>query len=137
MTLSDGSITSRPAIIAAAARIFPAPKTPLMGQSVLPSKIDCTNAVSTAVTVRVCHQWPNGLEQGTFCFSQPFVRSRCARSTQGKSEQLHRRRRCEIFCLKAAWLYVSIVRAVALLSALTKQHTMQRFLYWWQLYTPR
>ena len=48
MTLSAGSITSKPAIIAAAGRAFPAPKTLLMGQSVLPSKMDCTNAVSTA-----------------------------------------------------------------------------------------
>ena len=40
------------------------------------------------------------------------------------------------FCLMAAWLYVSIVRAVALLSALTKQHEMQRILHRWQLYRP-
>ena len=48
MTLSVGSITSKPPIIAAAARVFPPPKTPLMGQSVLPSKMDCANEVSTA-----------------------------------------------------------------------------------------
>ena len=40
------------------------------------------------------------------------------------------------FCLMAAWLYVSIVRAVALLLALTKQHEMQRILHRWQLYRP-
>ena len=37
MIVKDGSITSRPAIMAAAERVLPAPKTPLMGQSVLPS----------------------------------------------------------------------------------------------------
>ena len=31
---------SKSAIMAAAARVFPAPKTPLMGQSVRPSKMD-------------------------------------------------------------------------------------------------
>ena len=35
MTFKVGSITSKPAIMAAAARVFPAPNTPLMGQSVL------------------------------------------------------------------------------------------------------
>ena len=48
MTFSVGSITNNPAIMAAAARVFPAPKTPLMGQSVRPSKMDWTNTVSTA-----------------------------------------------------------------------------------------
>ena len=48
MTFSVGSITNKPAIMAAAARVFPAPKTPLMGQSVRPSKTDWTNTVSTA-----------------------------------------------------------------------------------------
>ena len=48
MTFKVGSITNNPAIMAAAARVFPAPKTPLMGQSVRPSKMDWTNTVSTA-----------------------------------------------------------------------------------------
>lgn len=33
-----GSTVSRPAIVAGAARVFPAPKTPLMEQSVFPSR---------------------------------------------------------------------------------------------------
>ena len=55
MTFSVGSITNRPAIMAAAARVFPAPKTPLMGQSVRPSKTDWTKTVSTA------KKWQSGL----------------------------------------------------------------------------
>ena len=54
MTFKVGSITIKPAIMAAAARVFPAPKTPLMGQSVRPSKMDWTNTVSTA------RKWQSG-----------------------------------------------------------------------------
>ena len=54
MTFKVGSITSKPAIMPAAARVFPAPNTPLMGQSVRPSKIDCTS------TVRTARKWQSG-----------------------------------------------------------------------------
>ena len=49
MIWSVGSITSNPAIMAAADSVLPAPKTPLMGQSVLPSSSDCTRAVTAAM----------------------------------------------------------------------------------------
>ena len=63
MTLSAGSMTSKPAIIAAAALVLPAPKTPLMGQSVLPSQdglYQCSEH-RQEVTVRVGHQRSDGL----------------------------------------------------------------------------
>ena len=49
MIWSVGSITSNPAIMAAADSVLPAPNTPLMGQSVLPSNSDCTSAVTAAM----------------------------------------------------------------------------------------
>ena len=44
----EGSTVIRPAIVAAAALVLPAPKTPLIGQSVLPSASESNNADTAA-----------------------------------------------------------------------------------------
>ena len=51
--LRVGSTVISPAIMAAAALVLPAPKTPLNGQSVLPSKSDKMSAA------RVARKWPS------------------------------------------------------------------------------
>ena len=53
MIFREGSTVIGPAIIAAAARVLPAPNTPLIGQSVLPSSIDNSSAD------RVARKWPS------------------------------------------------------------------------------
>ena len=49
----EGSTVISPEIIAAAARVLPAPKTPLIGQSVLPSSNDKRRAD------KVARKWPS------------------------------------------------------------------------------
>ena len=68
---------------------FPRPKDSANGAicSSLQDRLHQGSKHRQEVAVWVCHQWPNGLQQGLFFIGQPFVTSRCARSTQGKLEQ--------------------------------------------------
>ena len=84
---NDGSTVISPAIIAAAALVFPAPNTPLIGQSVLPSSND------KSIAERVARKWPSrlwtrGWSDNHNCFSSSVASWSSFVSTSCISQQL-------------------------------------------------